>query len=686
MTLPASGAIAFSDINVELNYSSTAQISLNDSAVRTLFSIASGSIDMNTGHGKSATLGYIEDIFSTYLYTGTGATQSIVNGIDLSTKGGMVWRKQRDATADHFLADTVRGTYSTLSSNTTAAASGSSYIGFLSNGFQAVNSNSSNPSGALKASCTFRKQPKFFDVVTYTGTGSNTTIAHNLGSVPGCIMVKRTDATGGWGVYHNSLTSAAYRLLLNSAAIQVSDLGYWNSTDPTSTVFSIGNTADVNASGGTYVAYIFAHNAGGFGLTGTDNVISCGSFSVVSGAASVTLGYEPQYIMYKNKSGTIDDWTIMDNMRGFNSATGQPVLFPNKSNAESSYGYALANATGFTTSGATDATYIYIAIRRGPMKVPTLGTQVYNAIARTGTSAVATVTGVGFPPDIYLEICRTPNGGGNHLSDRLRGTAFGGAGTGNFIDTSSTAGEFSATGTLTSFDMDGVTLGSDPGTTWINTTGKTTINWFFRRYPNVVDEVCYTGTGSATTQTHNLGVIPELIIIKNRNSSSNWPCYNSTLGATNYIYLNDSAAYGTTSVFWGNTTPTSSVFSLGSGNANVNASGTTYVAYLFATCAGVSKVGTYTGNGSTQAIACGFAGGARFVLIKRTDSTGDWYVYDTARGMTTLTDPYLLLNSTAAETATLGSVTTTTGGFTVNAAVLAAINTNSATYIFLAIA
>jgi hypothetical protein len=111
-----------------------------------------------------------------------------------------------------------------------------------------------------------------------------------------------------------------------------------------------------------------------------------------------------------------------------------------------------------------------------------------------------------------------------------------------------------------------------------------------------------------------------------------------------------------------------------------------YVAYLFATCPGVSKVGSYTGNGTTQAIACGFTGGARFVLIKRTDSSGDWYVYDTARGMTTTTNPYIFFNNTAAQVATLGSVTTTTGGFTVNGLVLADINTSSASYIFLAIA
>jgi hypothetical protein len=134
-------------------------------------------------------------------------------------------------------------------------------------------------------------------------------------------------------------------------------------------------------------------------------------------------------------------------------------------------------------------------------------------------------------------------------------------------------------------------------------------------------------------------------------------------------------------------TVTSTTFSFATANGVVNSPSNTYVAYLFATCAGVSKVGSYTGNGSTQTINCGFgAGGARFVLIKRTDSTGDWYVYDTARGMTVLTDPYLLLNSTAAEVATLGSVTTVSTGFALNATILAAINTNAASYIFLAIA
>ena len=156
--------------------------------------------------------------------------------------------------------------------------------------------------------------------------------------------------------------------------------------------------------------------------------------------------------------------------------------------------------------------------------------------------------------------------------------------------------------------------------------------------------------------------------------------YNPTSGTNKACQLETNSAFAANNVFDG-LAPSSTQIT-----TSTYWNGASCVAYLFATCAGVSKVGTYTGNGSTQAIACGFTGGARFVLIKRTDSTGDWYVYDTARGMTTLTDPYLLLNSTAAETATLGSVTTTTGGFTVNASILSAINTSSATYIFLAIA
>jgi hypothetical protein len=210
--------------------------------------------------------------------------------------------------------------------------------------------------------------------------------------------------------------------------------------------------------------------------------------------------------------------------------------------------------------------------------------------------------------------------------------------------------------------------------------------WLMRRAPSFMDIVCYTGNStSGATQTHNLGVVPELMIVKRRNTATDWYVYSAAVGATKFTVLNSTAAPVTATNAWNNTAPTSAVFTLGTAG-EVNNSAGTYVAYLFASCAGVSKVGSYTGNGTTQTIDCGFTGGARFVIIKRTDSTGGWYVYDTVRGMTVLTDPYVFLNSNAVQVATLGSVTTVSTGFALNSTILAAINVNAGSYIFLAIA
>ena len=626
---------------------------------------------------------FIENLFQTWLYTGTGASQTITNGIDLSTKGGLVWIKERNSPGNyHVLTDTVRGTDSQLRSNSDVApdTEANRLTAFTTSGFSLGNSSFVNGNTNPLVSWTFRKQPKFFDIQTWTGSGANRTISHSLGSVPACIMVKRTDTTGDWQVYHRSLANTEY-LVLNTTAAKATGATRWNSTTPTSSVFSLGTDASVNASVGTYVAYIFAHDAGGFGLTGTDNVISCGSFTTDgSGNATVSLGYEPQWVLYKGISGTggVSDWVLADTMRGY-ALTGSKYLAPNSTQAE---GGLVGNptATGFVVSDTITTTWIYIAIRRGPMKVPTLGTTVFTPIARTGTGANATVTSVGFPVDLLMSTARNGNDAESWW-DRLRNTG----GAGRLLPSSTSAEIAGSTDSLTGLDvMDGFKVGVDTNGR-INYSPWTYVYHCFRRAPSFFDEVCYTGTGAVQNVTHNLTVVPELMIFKSRSDVRNWIVYSSTLGATKNLRLNATDAEDT-NTYWNNTTPTASVFSIDS-SVVVNASASTFVAYLFATCAGVSKVGSYTGNGTTQTIDCGFgAGGARFVLIKRTDATGDWYVYDTARGMTVLTDPYLLMNSTAAEVATLGSVTTVSTGFALNSTILAAINVNAGTYIFLAIA
>ena len=646
------------------------------------------------GGGVAAVPKYIENFFSIWLRTGTGASATVTTGLDASINKTLVWTKSRSAATDHKLTDTVRGATKALSSNTTGAQTtdANGLTAFSSTGYTIGTDTNYNNSGATYVDWEFAATPKFFDVVTYTGTGSNTTIAHNLGSVPGCIIVKRTDAAAGWAVYHRSLANTQY-LVLNTTAAAATGATWWNSTTPTSTVFSVGTDASVNASGGTYVAYLFAHDAGGFGLTGTDNVMSCGSFTTsLGGIADVNLGYEPQFVIIK-RSNTTGSWIMLDTMRGFNLDATDATLFADTSAAETANqerGYPTATGFYIPTNYGSSSSYIYIAIRRGPMKVPTVGTSVYQAIARTATGANATISSLSFPSDASWFYLRSRAGYGGGLYDRLRGAN-------NYLQSFNANAENTTIYGLTNFASNvGFTIGVDNNVTVANTfAGDTGIIWNFRRAPSFFDEVCYTGNDVTNRQiTHNLGVAPELLIVKARQNTGGqrWAVLYAT-GTPGFAYLDVNFA-GTSppnASFFGNDSsyvaPTASVFTVGSATqVNTATSGGGYVAYLFATCPGVSKVGSYTGNGTTQTINCGFTGGARFVLIKRTDATGEWYVYDTTRGMTTLTDPYLLLNSTAAEVATLGSVTTVSTGFALNSAIVAAINVSGGSFVFLSIA
>ena len=629
---------------------------------------------LGEGAGGGAAPVYIEDVFSTYLYTGTGASQTITNGIDLSTKGGLTWIKGRSGATGHRFTDTARGVTKSLASNSTAAevTETTGLTAFGTTGFTIGADADYNTSAATYVSWSLRKQQKFFDIVTYTGDGiAGKTINHNLGSTPGFIIVKGVDVARAWFCYHSSLGPTKYIRLDDTGAAQT-DSTYWNDTAPTSTQFTVGGATGTNFSGYQFVAYIFAHDAGGFGLTGSDNVISCGSFTTDgSGLASVTLGYEPQWMMLKASTAS-EPWNITDTMRGWTQTGTNDIRYlqANTSGAEASASNNWEpNSTGFSVIGglSSSTTYIYIAIRRGPMKVPTSGTSVY---AVNFGSDVTTYT-TNFPLDMGWD-GYTLGGATDFMAvgARLLGQ--------NSLATASTASQSTA---LISSNF------WQSNTSYrFNVYGNDCATYAFRRAPSFFDVVCYTGNGtSGRTVAHNLAASPELMIARQR-TGGDWYVYASGTGATKFLVLNATDAAVTDSSLWNNTAPTSSVFTLGDATG-VNRSATNFIAYLFATCAGVSKVGSYTGNGSTQTIDCGFgAGGARFVLIKRTDSTGAWYLYDSARGMTTLTNPYLRLNSTSAEVATLGSVTTVSTGFALNSAILAAINVNAGTYIFLAIA
>ena len=630
----------------------------------------------------------IENVFSTYLYTGNSTSQTITNGINLSGKGGLVWFKNRTAgSTGQMVYDTVRGAYNYLQANTTSSQSNGSPDGlsaFTTSGFS-VNGSSDywNLSGNNFVSWSFREQAKFFDVVTYTGTGSVQNISHNLGSTPGCIIIKRTNSTSNWAVYHRGVNGGTspqnYYILLSTTAPQVSD-AYWNNTAPTSSVFTVGggDIGNVNYTGSTYVAYLFAHNAGGFGASDTDNVVSCGSYAGTSAAGNtITLGYEPQWLMVKNTTENFTDWVVYDNMRGMpvlsTSTNSTRILNPNLPNAEDG-GYSVSpTATGFeiiTTHpnvNNSGSTYIYVAIRRGPMAVPTLGTTVFSPTTNAGTGSDKTIT-TNFPVDLTIQSALSA---ATHVfTDRLRG---GLVNVSPRVYSQLTDAETNTSGGR------GILFDSNTSVTnlsnYNNGIGDNYIYYGMRRAPGFFDEVCFTDDGTGTQAVkHNLGVTPELQIVKVRSNGQNWPVYITSGTLSLKLNLTDAAASQSLS-------PTSTQFT-----APGYPAGWTVVSYLFASCPGVSKVGSYTGTGALQTVNCAFTTGARFVLIKRTDSTGDWYVWDSARGITAGNDPYLFLNTTAAEVTGTNYVDSTAAGFQVTAAAPAGINAVGGTYIFLAIA
>ncbi len=670
--------------------------------------------------GRAAPV-YVDDVFSTWLYDGNGSTQTITNGIDLSGKGGLVWVKLRGVAGgsdrDHILVDTARGVDNNLRSSTTDAQFAfSSVTAFNSTGFNLSSYNNVNGSGGNYTSWTFRKQPKFFDVVTYTGNGSNRTIAHSLGSVPGCIIVKNTSNTGGsnWAVYHRGLgTPSIQYLAINSTAAAATSPNWWNSTDPTSTVFSLGTSFNVNNSGDTYVAYLFAHDAGGFGASGSDNVISCGGYTGngSTNGPEINLGFEPQWLLVKEAAGTsaaFAGWYVFDNLRGFTASGSNDVsLRANESAAEDpGADYFAVQSTGFkcTTTNAlaneSGGTYIYVAIRR-PNKPPTTGTEVFTPTVYTGTNVDNRLVNTTTLADmVWVRQRNSTTVAGMVVGDRLRGQPY--LLTGSTNQEVNDANSFDAQlvnaveyGTAFS-SMNGFWVGNDV-TSQLNasTTANNQIAEAFKRAPGFFDVVCYTGTGiNGQTYSHNLGVAPELMIFKQRSpNAQNWWVYHKDLGVDYQALFNSNTS--SPSLYPANlingTAPTSSVFTTGPNSYN-NQSTVTYVAYLFASLPGISKVGSYTGNGGTagtngtsQTINCGFTTGARFVLIKRTDNTGNWYVFDSARGIVAASDPYILTNSTAAEVTSVDAVDTDNSGFIVNQTSGTDLNVTGGTYIFLSI-
>jgi len=312
----------------------------------------------------------------------------------------------------------------------------------------------------------------------------------------------------------------------------------------------------------------------------------------------------------------------------------------------------------------------------------------------TGTGSSLSISSLDFSPD--LTWIKGRSGATEHvLTDSVRGVT-------KELSSNDDGAEETVAQGLTAFGSDGFTVGTDGS---YNTSSATYASWNFKAGGSAstnevgsIDSsvsvnttsgfsiVTWTGNGtSGATLGHGLGVKPSMIISKNRDASDNWFCYHKTLGATKYIRLNITNAEGSATSIWNDTEPTTSVFSVGNDTA-VNSSGVDYVAYCFADVQGYSKMGSYTGNGSTDGtfIYTGFK--PAFIMVKRTDSTADWHIQDIKRDTYNPADTSLFANTTDVDTTSSGYNTDfLSNGFKLRGTTTAR-NGSGATYIYMAFA
>jgi len=326
------------------------------------------------------------------------------------------------------------------------------------------------------------------------------------------------------------------------------------------------------------------------------------------------------------------------------------------------------------------------------------GSSYFNTVLYTGTGSNLAITGVGFKPDWVW--CKSRSAAEDHTGwDAVRGS------TARLSQNTTGAEYVNGTQGMQSFNNDGFTCGvSDQ----YNKSGQTQVSWCWLGANTTVSNtsgtitstvsanttagfsiVSYTGNlTNGATVGHGLGVAPSMMIVRRRNNGDNWIVYNRAMSSSGdyYLYLQSTDAKSNLYNQFYDTAPTSSVFYLSNSNAT-NASGDTYIAYCFAEVKGYSKFGSYTGNGSADGtfVYTGFK--PAFILIKRSDSTADWYLQDNVRNQNFNGDPKTLQPNTTSTESTIGtwSIDNLSNGFKIRES-NAAVNASGGTYIYMAFA
>ena len=329
--------------------------------------------------------------FQVKAFSGTGSSNAVTYDGSENMQADLLWFKNRQQALNWMMFDSVRGITKYFYSNLTEAEGTSSSIltAIGSDGFTVGANNNVNQSSnniinyGWKAGTSFTNDASStgigsidssgsvsddsgFSIVSYTGTGSNGSVKHGLSTVPKIFITKRLNSTSGWVVWHESIGTNI--LELDGTGASQSGSSYINGTVPTSSVFSIGTSGDINASGGTFIAYCFADVKGysKFGSYTGNGTQANGTF--------VYTGMKPSFVMLKRTDST-GNWNIYDNKRG--AATYNPVtyrLFANENNTDASSSVQsltfLSNGFKLYSNNADQAasggTYIYAAFAEAP--------------------------------------------------------------------------------------------------------------------------------------------------------------------------------------------------------------------------------------------------------------------------------------------------------------------------------